>query len=276
MMSDWIVELVGKMINKCLPRVVLLILMGYSSLLSATPYKRIVSLDICSDWMLTTYAQRAQVAALSPLLDNYQVDWVRGEWPTHDGSLEEILELEPDLVIAGEYNAVVLRGRLSELGINVKILPLPDSLNSLLDYMQQFLSLVGNTASEIPVLSDLPTPDSDAPRLLLLGANAIGTGTQTMEHEVLQQAGWRNYITRSGYGKLDLEQLIIDPPDAVLWSTPTSRALANMFIEHPALKKVMKHKVSQNLTFGVWQCAGPWTWQQIEKLTTLREQWQQK
>jgi len=263
------------MIYKRLLRVFLLFLMCFSSLLSASTYKRIVSLDICSDWMLVRYADRSNISALSPLLDNYQVDWVQGDWPTHDGSLEKILELAPDLVVTGEYNAIVLRKRLRELGIKVEVLPLPNSLSSLREYMQQFLNIIGSTV-DIPKWPNSIKPDDDAPRLLLLGANAIGTGTGTLEHEVLQRAGWRNYISSTGYGKLDLEQVILDPPDAVLWSVPTSRALANMFIEHPALKQVMENKISQNMTFGVWQCAGPWTWQQIEKLTTLREQWQQK
>jgi len=264
-----------KMNNKLVLPLLLLILMCFSSLLQASTYKRIVSLDICSDWMLAIYAQRSQVTALSPLLNNYQVDWVKGDWPTHDGSLEQILSLDPDLVVTGEYNAVVLRKRLKALGIHVEVLSLPQSLDSLHVYMQKFLNLLGKT-EEVPELPDFIEPDSDAPRLLLLGANGIGTGTETLEHEVLLRAGWRNYISRAGYGTLDLEKLIIDPPDAVLWSAPVSPALANMFIEHPALKKVMRTRETHNVAFGNWQCSGPWTWQQIKKLTTLRKQWQQK
>lgn len=253
----------------------LLILMCISSLLPASPYKRIVSLDICSDWMLASYAQRSQVIALSPLLNNYQVEWVEGDWPTHDGSLEQILALDPDLVITGEYNAMVLRKRLKALGVHVEVLSLPQSLDSLRDYMQHFLNLLGST-EDVPALPGFLEPDSDAPRLLLLGANGIGTGSETLEHEVLLRAGWRNYISRAGYGTLNLEKLIIDPPDAVLWSAPVSPALANMFIKHPALKKVMRTRAIQNVAFGNWQCSGPWTWKQIQKLTTLRKQWQQK
>jgi len=269
------VNALRNMNNNHVSRLILIILMCFSSLLQASNYKRIVSLDLCSDWMLASYADRSQVTALSPLLNNYQVDWVKGEWPTHDGSLEQILALEPDVVVTGEYNARVLRERLMELGVQVEVFSLPQSLSSLRDYILQFLSLVGNK-TKVPGLPDLIDNNSNAPRLLLLGANGIGTGTETLEHEVLLRAGWRNYLTSTGYGKLDLEQLIIDPPDAVSWSAPTSAALANMFIEHPALKKVMRDKSSHNMAFGNWQCAGPWTWQQIQQLTALRKQWQKK
>jgi len=253
----------------------LLILISFSSLLPANNYKRIISLDICSDWMLISYADRSQILALSPLLNDYPVEWVKGDWPTHDGSLEQILELDPDLVITGEFNVLTLRTRLIELGKNVEILTLPKSLNSLKNTMQQFLNLVGST-EEVPDLPGLIELEADAPRLLLLGANGIGTGTDTLEHEILLRAGWRNYLSESGYGKLDLEQLIVDPPDAVSWSAPASAALANMFSEHSAFKKLMQDKMSQNMAYGQWQCSGPWTWQQIQQLTTLREQWQKK
>jgi len=170
---------------------------------------------------------------------------------------------------------LVLRKRLKALGVQVEVLSLPQSLDSLREYMQQFLSLLGNT-KEVHPLPDLIKSEVDAPRLLLLGANGVGTGAETLENEVLLRAGWRNYINSAGYSKLDLEKLITDPPDAVLWSAPISPALANMFVEHPALKKVMRDRAFQNTAFGHWQCPGPWTWQQIQSLTSLREQWQQK
>ena len=263
------------MITKPILQLLLLLVMCFPAISMASNYQRIVSLDICSDWMLASYAQRSQVVALSPLLNDYQVDWVQGEWPTHDGSLERVLELNPDLVITGEFNATILRRRLQELGVQVRVFALPKSLMEVHQYMQQFLRLLGNE-SELPQLPRFIEPEDNAPRLLLLGANGVGTGTGTLEHEVLEQAGWRNYIKGSGYGKLNMEQLIIEPPDAVLWSAPVSPALANMFIEHPALQKVMRDRYSKNLTFGHWQCSGPWTWQQLEKLTTLRKQWQNK
>lgn len=244
-------------------------------LLSADSYKRILSLDICSDWMLARYAERKQVIAMSPLLYNYPIEEEHKGWPTHNGSLEKILQLKPDLVISSEFNASLLRARLIELGVRVESTPLPRSLKTLEQYMQQFVSLLGSNIA-------LPTHDTnflvakDAPRLLLLNANANATGHGTLENEILQQAGWKNYIERSGYGKVDLEQLVQDPPDAILWSAPASPAMANALFEHPALKKAMLNKPVLVLDDGRWQCAGPWTWQQIETLSSLREKWFKK
>ena len=44
----------------------------------AQPAGRVVSLDLCTDWMLARYADRAQVAALSPIYSQYPVAWLPG------------------------------------------------------------------------------------------------------------------------------------------------------------------------------------------------------
>jgi iron complex transport system substrate-binding protein len=96
--------------------------------------QRIVSLDLCTDWMLAHYGNPAQIAALSPMHRRYPVDWLATNRPFHNGSLEQILELKPDLIITGQYNAVLLRSRLKSLGFRVAVLPLPTTLEQVTEY----------------------------------------------------------------------------------------------------------------------------------------------
>jgi len=231
----------------------------------------VLSLDLCSDWLLAKYADRGQILALSPLIHQYPVDWVGQDWPTHDSRLEQILDLKPDLVIAGEYNAMLLRQRLQALGIRVEVLSLPNSLNEVKAYEERFLSLLGLPLSlatqESEAVQALATP----PRLLLLGANGIGTGQNTFEHGLIEHAGWRNYLQANGYVSLDLEQLIADPPDAILWSAPHSVALANQFAEHPVLKRAVPAERWLTTDYWSWQCPGPWTWNLVSQLQQWRE-----
>src|SRR5690606_39392316 len=81
------------------------------------------------------------------------------------------------------------------------------------------------------------TPAPDDKRLLLLDANSIGTGTRTFEHQILEQAGWQNYLQQEGLVRLDLEQIASNPPDAILFAAPEHQALANRFAEHPVLRR---------------------------------------
>ncbi len=243
-----------------------------------TAVKNILSLDLCTDWMLAKYADPSQVLALSPLLHQYPVNWMTREWPSHDGSLEQILELNPDLVITGEYNALMLRRRLQELGLRVEILTLPTSFSEVDHYEQRLLSMIGKPVIGNPGLATEKIPQAMSnqhvkPKLLLLGPNGIGTGRGTFEDDLLQHTGWDNYLTSKGYSNLDLEQIVTSPPDAILWSTPDSVALANLFAKHPVLKQVISKDRWLNTDDWRWHCPGPWSRDLIKQLQAqLKEQ----
>ncbi|WXL26540.1 ABC transporter substrate-binding protein [Ectopseudomonas mendocina] len=236
-----------------------------SPALHAVP-QRVVSLDLCMDWLLAYYAAPERITALSPLNKRYPVEWIGTDWPSHDGSLEQVYALKPDKVLVGQYAAQLLRKRLVELGVDVEVLPLPQTLEQVTAYEQQFLK-----ALDLPLsLADQPPTALTAPahpkRLLLLGANGIGTGRMTLEDEILQRAGWTNYLTAEGYQRLDLEQVAQDPPDAILWAAPEHRALANQFAEHTALQQAVPAGRWLTTDYWRWQCPGPWTWELIGQL----------
>ena len=226
---------------------------------------RVLSLDLCTDRMLATYARPAQVTALSPMHRRFAVDWIDAHWPGHDGSLEQIMQRTPDLVISGEYNARQTRARLQQLGMAVATLPLPRTVADIRAYEQRLLALIGEPAER----ASTPPPATarePRPRLLLLGANGIGTGTGTFENELIELAGWRNYLRGSGHLRLDLEQIAADPPDAILWSAPPSAALANRFAEHPVLRRAIPPDGWLRSDFWRWQCPGPWTWELVRQI----------
>ncbi len=237
--------------------------------LQAAPVERIISLDLCTDWMLLKYASRSQVRAYSPLLYRYAADWVPENLPVHNGSLEQILALEPGLLITGEYNAILLRKRLVQLGKTVKVLPLPDGLDSIRDYQQQLLSIIKADSESVDIAWSKAYPRKNQ-TLLLLGANGIGTGRDTLEHDLLTRAGWDNYIQQSGYVNLQLEKIVANPPDAIYWSAPLSNSLANLFVQHPAIKQLMHRNKFPRAENWRWQCPGPWSLELVEKLA----QWQ--
>jgi iron complex transport system substrate-binding protein len=217
--------------------------------------------------MLVRYADSAQVSALSPLMAQYPVDWIDTQWSTHNGSLEEIIRLNPDLILAGEYNATLLRERLKASGFRVEILVLPTSLSELDHYQQRFLQLIGKQ-NLLHATTRPPSPDTkrDHPKVLLLGANGVGTGRNTLENEILEYSGWDNYLMEEGYISLDLERLVLKPPDYLLWSAPKSAALANQFAQHPVLKRQIPKNRWLTTDYWYWQCPGPWTWELIEQL----------
>jgi len=253
--------------NRCL--LVITALLGLLLLPAAVQpgsVKGIVSLDLCTDWMLLKFADPAQVRAYSPLLYKYHADWVPLDLPVHDGSLEHILQLEPELLISGEYNAILLRKRLQQLGKRVEVLALPTTLVSIRAYQAEFLRLIGAREGSGAVGWDRVYP-SRHQSLLLLGANGIGTGSNTLEDDLLRNAGWTNYIDADGYVSLQMERIVVNPPDAISSSAPLSNSLANLFVRHPAIQTLMPANETPRDENWRWQCPGPWSLDLIQELS---------
>jgi iron complex transport system substrate-binding protein len=241
-----------------------LVLMSAGS--RATPATGIVSLDLCTDWMLLTFADPSQVRAYSPLLYKYKAEWVPAGLPVHDGSLEQILQLEPGLLISGEYNAILLRKRLQQLDQPVKVLPLPTTLDGIRDYQAAFIALIDAGGESVAADWERIYPARQQ-TLLLLGANGIGTGTDTLEDDLLRRAGWNNYIESPGYVSLRMERIVANPPDAIYSSAPLSNSLANLFIRHPAILSLTPTGEARRGENWRWQCPGPWSLELIEELS---------
>jgi iron complex transport system substrate-binding protein len=254
---------------------------GGAGAYGATPPQRVISLDLCTDEALAYYGARApalkpRIAALSPLSRQAEagqdagVDFTGS--PVHDGSLEQVLQRRPDLALTGPYNALLLRQRLAQLGVRVEVLPLPQRLADIAPYEQRLLALLGlpATLADAPAPPAVPVPGR-APRLLLLGANGIGTGTGTLEDDILTRAGWRNYVQAPGQVPLDLERVAVDPPDAVLWVAPASPALANRFAQHPVIERAVPAGHWLLSAPWRWQCPGPWSWALVRELSHMRE-----
>jgi len=236
----------------------------------AAPAQGIVSLDLCTDWMLLKFAEPSQVRAYSPLLYQYRADWVPDGLPVHDGSLEHILELEPGLLISGEYNAMLLRKRLRQLGKPVEVLALPTTLDGIRRYQGEFLALIGAGVDRAEADWDRRYPARHE-TLLLLGANGIGTGADTLEDDLLRRAGWRNYIRAGGYVSLQMERIVADPPDAIYSSAPLSNSLANLFLRHPAIRSLVTTRVAPDGENWRWQCPGPWSLDLIRELSSWND-----
>jgi iron complex transport system substrate-binding protein len=220
--------------------------------------------------MLLKFADPAQVRAYSPLLYKYHADWVPLGLPVHDGSLEHILQLEPELLISGEYNAILLRKRLQQLGRQVEVLPLPTTLDSIREYQAKFLRLINASEGSAAVDWDRTYPPRHQ-SLLLLGANGIGTGVNTLEDDLLRKAGWVNYVDVNGYVSLQMEQIVANPPDAIYSSAPLSNSLANLFIRHPAIQSLMSVNETPRGENWRWQCPGPWSLDLIQELSLWKD-----
>ena len=227
----------------------------------------VVSLDLCTDWMLLKYASPSQHITFSPLLYQNPPHWVPQDLAVHDGSLEQLLELNPDLILSGEFNALILRKRLRQLEMNVVTLPMPDTLEKITEYSHSFESVVAVNKAFVQDMRSPAYPRKNL-SLLLVGSNGIGTGRATLEHEVLSHAGYDNYLTSQGFVALDLEKLLLQPPDVIISTSQyaDTPSLANLFIQHKAVSRSTPIEYTPAKEIWAWQCPGPWTFDLVNTL----------
>ena len=252
---------------RALPVLASWVVLLLSSLATASDRpERVISLDLCSDWLLAHYAEPSQILALSPLSASYKGPIDTTSYALHDGSLEQLISLNPDLIVVGQYNAWLLRERLTALGYPVNILALPQTLPAVDDQNATLLSWLAPTQQYEPQYQPAPPLAEDAPKLLKLGSNGIATGLDTFENQLLEQVGFRNYSAHSGYQAIDLEAIIASPPERLLIAAPQSPALANLVFEHPLWEQLLSPKQIYTSDDWRWQCPGPWTFELIEEL----------
>ncbi|MBX2835966.1 MAG: ABC transporter substrate-binding protein [Gammaproteobacteria bacterium] len=249
----------------------------------------VVSINLCADQLTLVLAEPVQILSLSHLSHeeggSVYVDLAK-RYPTNTGLVEQVLPLQPDIVIAGQYTSRYTLRMLEAVGLRVEILPIADSIESMLGNITNLSiwlgqsrkgeALVKKLRQRVEALSSESL--SHRPRAAVYDPNGYTVGENSLRGEVLELAGWHNVASDVGitrYGQISLETLLILNPDATIESpySPDTWSRAQALSLHPAIK-------SRGLDADVIQvpsaqtiCGGPWTVDLIEqlRLKVLRE-----
>ncbi|MGI9304610.1 MAG: ABC transporter substrate-binding protein [Gammaproteobacteria bacterium] len=191
---------------------------------------RVMSLDYCADQYLLALADRSQIVALSPdalAAHSYHAEKARGI-PTARASAEEIITLEPDLVLrlwGGGHRANDMPVRF---GIPVVTLESGDNIAVARANVRRAARVIGQPQRGERLLADFDarlgkvsatyaaTPIGERPTAVYITPSGYTTGSETLAHEVMQAAGLRNLIAAKairGWLPVPLEQLVLTPPD---------------------------------------------------------------
>ncbi len=254
--------------------------------------QRIVSLNLCIDQMLLDIVPRERIAGLSFLAADPSMSLLHREAsgiPGVRGSAEEILALEPDLVIAGEYTTAATVDLLRRLGRRVEVVPMATSFDQIRAVVRQVSALTGETergdrlvADFDRRLADVKTravvrSDGPSPRAIAMQVNSLASGAGSLVDEVLRQAGFDN-LARSAKlgpaGRLPLEMLIADPPEVIVRANAAQdfRTVLGDNLRHPAFKALERSRPSVHMPMNEWLCGTPRIVQAVERLATAREQ----
>ncbi|MFQ5347235.1 MAG: ABC transporter substrate-binding protein [Rhodothalassiaceae bacterium] len=259
---------------------------------AAAAPQRIVSLDYCTDAELLALAPTAEIAALSPdARAPYAFARERAQaLPQHDGSVEAILALRPDLVVGSGPGTPRLAALLDRFAIPHLELGHASSLD---EARSRFLRLGVHLGREDTARRLLAALDrrlaalrarvarletsGPPPRAVYLTPSGVTTGAGTYIDEVLRLAGIRNALAAEdvhGWTALSVEGLLAHPPDLFVRSFFGSRAGWQenwRFSRHPATAALVAATPAIDVPAAHWGCAGIFVVAAIADLVRGRE-----
>lgn len=257
---------------------------------AATPApQRIASLNLCTDQLLLMLVPRARIVSVSDWAakpeSSYMAAAAQGI-PTNSGSVEGVLPLDPDLILAGPFSDIGMVQALRRLGYRVEVLAIPRNLHEARDYIVQFGQLVGSETAARNLIATMEArlqriaaqiPAAPAPLAAVYAPNGITVGRETVLDEILARAGWRNLGSEQqiqGYGQLSLEQLLIAQPQLLVLDVTSSAqgggSIAHGYLAHPALSTLAARAKVVAMPPRLSECVGPMTVDAIELLAAQR------
>lgn len=244
----------------------------------------IVSLNPCSDAILTQLAHPDQLLAIShyshdPAATSMDIDAAR-RWPAIGGTLEEILALHPDVVVAGAYLPPPLAQGIRDAGMRLLTLPMPVTIAQSQEQVRTLARLAGNRAAGERMVQRIVRAEHrfasppQEPRLaaLVWESGGIVAGKGTLITDLLAQSGFSNGAAARGLDQaeyLSLERLIADLPQ-VVFTVGQSRGEEDRLLSHPALARV-PGMVRAPLEPGLLWCGGPTIPRALARLAAVRK-----
>jgi iron complex transport system substrate-binding protein len=195
--------------------------------------ERIVSLSLSNDEILCALVDEKRIAGLSKFSQDtatsYVADAARRINVFVDRNAEQVVSLQPDLVLAARYTKVDLKSLLAETKTPLVV---TTDFRNFAD-VEVNLRLIGRAVGEESraeaVIGDMRRklaearsrlrPGSAGLRALYLASGNFSAGAETSIHEILTAAGLKNAAAEAGvkgHVKLAPEQITQINPDVIL------------------------------------------------------------
>lgn len=237
---------------------------------------RVVSLNPCLDAILVEVAKPDQILALSHYSANPQSTSIPHEiarrYDVTGGTVEEVVALKPDIVLASTFMAPATRAAFDELGVRVEAFGSPISVEESIDQVGRLAQLIDRSTSGDALVAEIGNSVSNAGAeeqrsAVLWQPGGIVPGDQQLISELLRAAGFSSHSAKLGLDQADylsLEQVVASPPD-VLLVAGQSRAQ-----QHPALAQT--DTLVAEFDPALLYCGGPTIPRAMQRLRQIREQ----
>jgi iron complex transport system substrate-binding protein len=234
---------------------------------------RVVSLNPCLDAILVNVADRGQIAALSHYSrdpDSSSIAQAAATLPITYESVEEVIALQPDLVLIGRYASSATQRSLQRLGVRTASFDVPSTLDESLAQVADIATLTGRADRGAALVARIraaiaqaaPAPGERRLTALVYETGGFASAEGTLMDEMMRRAGFINAASRYGLkatGDVPLELLLDDPPDVLLagQARPGAPTWADRVLTHPALAAVAGRMYRAVFPQRLMFCGGP-------------------
>ena len=243
----------------------------------------IVSLNPCSDAILADVTRPGQLIAVShyshdPAASSMGVAAAR-RYRSVSGSVEEIVQLAPDIVVADVFLAPATLQALRDVGIRVVTLGSVNSVAASEAQVRDLAAVAKNRPAGERLVARIEqalrqgAPATSAPRVsaIVWESGGIVAGDQTLIADLLRRTGFRNAAAARGLGQADylpLEAMLAEPPQVIL-TAGSEFAQEDRLLSHPALAALQQTRRVRLDSALLW-CGGPTIVRAAGELAGLR------
>ncbi|NNC52603.1 MAG: ABC transporter substrate-binding protein [Erythrobacter sp.] len=237
----------------------------------------IVSLNPCTDAILAEVAAPGQLLAIS----HYSKDLRSSSMAAQDaarfastgGTVEEVLALEPDIVVASTFLSPATMAAMADLGLEVRTFGAASTVEDSIAQVRELAALAGREDAGERLVAQIEQALEDSAsagesvEVALWQPGGIVPGEASLVSDLMRRTGFNSYAATRGMAQADylsLEQVMADPPQVLLV------AGTEVGQTHPVLDSVpdMRREIFDT---RLLYCGGPTIIEAARRLAEIRE-----
>ena len=236
----------------------------------------IVSLNPCTDAVLAEIAAPGQLLAISHYSqepDSTSMPFEQAlEYQVTGGTVEEVLALDPDIVVAGSFLPPATMSAFERLGMRVETFGIASTFADSEEQVSRLAAMAGRKAEGEALNTRIARAltenrwDGEPVSALLWQQGGIVAGPDSLVSAMLAHTGFSSQSAARGLGQgayLPLERVLADPPQVIL-AAGGERALAHAALD--VLDSTHHARIDPSLTY----CGGPTIIRAVERLAQVR------
>lgn len=252
--------------------------------------QRIVSMNLCTDELLLRIVDPARIASITylsqqPVNAPLGLERVTSRLKANHGLAEEVIMLEPDLVLAGTFTTLTATALLRKLGYNVVTFDAEASFDDMRANIRKLGAAVGEPERAEQVIAGFDArlaelqaeiPAGEKPIFADIGVNNFVAGSDTLYTHVVNAGGYRTLgeaLGFSGFRNVSLEQILSVRPGLISTATPWTDppSISTIALRHPALRALVERTPRIAIPERYTTCGAPSALGAVELLVEARK-----